>query len=357
MENKTQKELDKAKEHFYALRLVDCYNILRRYFDRLPFKPEREHGEYIGMFVRVLSEIGKKNELAFYLTELEKLEPKMGCSFVTYQLAVAYVNAEPPQHRQAVELLERFLKSHPTGDLAAKARMTLAYCYDSLYKDVAAVRRLIFSIVDFNDPSIGYLLATWRAKVLRDEGNFLEAEKIINRLLAELKPEKDWYSYFTARIISIGLYRDWGKMDLARQLLVETLNLAKEKPLRTVKRQLAVIQESFADQKVNLPIVFRIGKDAEVISYLNSTIDIDETRPFEKLTKLLLIQKKLTKDEIIKVLFERDYKSEIDDPVIYYHVHRVKKLLKKIGLANPNIVKKGLYYEFQGEVQLVEEAI
>lgn len=357
MEMKTQKELEKAKEHFYELRLVECYNILRRYFDRLPFKPEKEHGEYIGIFVRVLSEIGKKNELSFYLSELEKLEPKMFCPFVTYQLAVAYVNAEPPQLKQAVTLLERFLKSQTKGDLAAKAKMTLAYCYDSISKDVAAVKGLIFSINDFEDPSVGFLLETWKAKVFRDEGNFIEAEKTLKNLLNELTPERDWYAYFTAKIIFIGLYRDWEKMDLARQLLVETINLAKEKPLRTIKRQLSVIQESFAEHRAKLPLVVRVGKTGEVISYMDSTLDIDDSKPFEKLTKLLLIQKRLTKDEIIQALFNRDYCAESDDPIIYYHVHGVKKLLKKLGVANPNLVKKGPHYEFNETVQLVEEAL
>jgi len=357
MEMKTQKELEKAKEHFYELRLLECYNILRRYFDRLPFKPEKEHGEYIGIFVRVLSEIGKKNELSFYLSELEKLEPKTICPFITYQLAVAYVNSEPPQLKQAVLLLERFIKAQPKGDLAAKAKMTLAYCYDSISKDLAAVKGLIFSISDFEDPSVGFLLETWKAKVFRDEGNFIEAEKILKNLLNDLTPERDWYAYFTAKIIFIGLYRDWEKMDLARQLLVETLNLAKEKPLRTVKRQLSTIQESFADQKTNMPLVVRVGKGRDAISYMNASLEIDNSKPFEKLTKLLLIQKKLTKDEIVQALFEREYQEDTDDPMIYYHVHGVKKVLKRLGVANPNLVKKGPYYEFNGEVQLVEEAV
>ena len=59
METKIQKELEKAKEYFYQLKLAEAYSILRRYFDRLPFKPEPQHGEYMGMFIRVLSELGK----------------------------------------------------------------------------------------------------------------------------------------------------------------------------------------------------------------------------------------------------------------------------------------------------------
>ncbi|MFM8312689.1 MAG: hypothetical protein ACKOA8_00215, partial [Deltaproteobacteria bacterium] len=286
METKTQIELEKAKEYFYQLKLIESYNILRRFFDRLPFKPEPQHGEYIGMFIRVLSELGKKNELSFYVTELEKLEPKIQSPMISYQLAVAYVNADPPQLRLAVSLLEKFLKTQIQGDFIAKAKMTLAYCYDSISKDTAAVRKLIFSIEQIEEKSLSYLLETWKAKVLRDEGNYVESEKTLNLLLSYLKPEMDWYSYFTAKIISIGLYRDWGKMNLARQLLVETTQLSKEKPLRTVVRQLTAIRESFVEPKSDEPMILKIGNDKEVVCYQNHEFCFDNSKAFDKLTKL-----------------------------------------------------------------------
>ena len=68
--------LEEAREHFYAWRMLEAYNIFRRFFDRLPFSPEKEHAEYIGPFVRVLFELGKEFELKFYLAELEKLYQK-----------------------------------------------------------------------------------------------------------------------------------------------------------------------------------------------------------------------------------------------------------------------------------------
>ena len=80
MEEKSSKELEKAKEHFHKGKLLEAYNILRRYYDRLPFKPEKAHAIYIGMFMRVLSELGKRNELNFYMLALEKLQIKLNFS-------------------------------------------------------------------------------------------------------------------------------------------------------------------------------------------------------------------------------------------------------------------------------------
>ena len=74
MDLKTQKELEKAKELFYDGRLLDSYNIFRRFYDRSAFlSQETGHADYIGYFVRILLELGKDFELKFYLSELEKL--------------------------------------------------------------------------------------------------------------------------------------------------------------------------------------------------------------------------------------------------------------------------------------------
>lgn len=354
VENKTQIDIEKARGYFYQLKLADCYTILRRYFDRLPFKPEKGHAEFIGMFARVLSELGKKNELNFYLAELEKLETRIGNPEITYQLAMVYVNAEPPKLKLAMALLEKLLKNGQIGDYEAKAKMTLAYCYDSTSKDMAAIRELIFSIGPVEDLAVRNLLETWKAKVYRDEGDFTQAEKILESLLSSLKPESDWYSYFTAKIISIGLYRDWGKEDLARKLLLETISISKDKPLKTVKRQLEFIQASFADEKDDSPLVFKIADNKRVLFFRDQWVEINESKLTEKLASLLLIKKRLTKEEIVEALFSRNY-SEPDDSAIYYHIHGVKKFLKKLGLSNPKLEKSGPYYEFKGEVQLLQE--
>jgi deoxyribose-phosphate aldolase len=70
--------------------------------------------------------------------------------------------------------------------------------------------------------------------------------------------------------------------------------------------------------------------------------------------KVILETGLLTKEEIIEALFSRNY-SELDDSTIYYQIHGVKKFLKKLGLSNPKLEKSGPYYEFKGEVQLLEE--
>ncbi len=357
MELKTQKELAKAKGYFYQLKLVEAYNILRRYFDRLPFKPEKEHAEFIGMFVRILSELGKKNELSFYGSALQKLEKEIESPSITYQLAVVYVNADPPLLKLAIPLLEKIIRTSIATDYEAKAKMTLAYCYDEISNDVAAVRQLIYSIPISTDPSIQFLIETWKVKIYRDEKNFMEAERTLNKLWLRLTPEIDWYAYFTAKIIAIGLYRDSGNIKLAKQLLSETAAMAEEKPLKTVKRQLESIQKAFATGTESGPLVLEIKKGNSILTFLDQMLILNETRLTDKLTLCLLRQKTMTKEEIIFALFNRDYTASTDNTLIYYHVHGVKKNMKKIGVGTQYLEKKGIHYIFTGEVQLIEEAL
>ncbi|MSP18934.1 MAG: hypothetical protein EXR74_05125 [Bdellovibrionales bacterium] len=357
MELKTQKELAKAKSYFYQLKLIEAYNILRRYFDRLPFKPEKEHAEFIGMFVRILSELGKNSELSFYSSALQKLEKEIESPSITYQLAVVYVNADPPLLKLAIPLLEKLIRTSIAADYEAKAKMTLAYCYDEISNDVAAVRQLIYSIPTSTDLSIQFLIETWKVKIYRDEKNFVEAEKTLKNLLLRLTPEIDWYAYFTAQIIAIGLYQDSGNMNLAKQLLIETAAMAQEKPLKTVKRQLESIQKAFITGKEIGPLVLELKKGHSVLTFLDQMLILNETRLTDKLTLCLLRQKTMTKEEIITALFNRDYAASTDNALIYYHVHGVKKNMKKIGVDTQYLEKKGIHYIFTGEVQLIEEAL
>ncbi len=54
MNSKLEKQLEEAKAHFYAWRMLDAYNILRRFFDRLPFQPDKKEIVYlfVGRMIR-----------------------------------------------------------------------------------------------------------------------------------------------------------------------------------------------------------------------------------------------------------------------------------------------------------------
>ena len=106
MDSKTHKQLEEAKGYFYLGRLLEAYGILRRYFDRLPFKPEKGHAEYIGIFARVLLELGKENDLKFYMVELERLYQKSREPAIAYPLAVVYAYLSAPKMESAKAVLE-----------------------------------------------------------------------------------------------------------------------------------------------------------------------------------------------------------------------------------------------------------
>src|SRR5687768_15731174 len=116
MESKNQKQLEEAKALFYAWRLVEAYNIFRRYFDRLPFKPERAHAEYIGMFVRTLVELGKDYELKFYVAELERWHEKARLPEIAYPLAFVYYHLTPPRFEASRALFESIVKDPTARD-------------------------------------------------------------------------------------------------------------------------------------------------------------------------------------------------------------------------------------------------
>lgn len=163
--------LSQAKGHFYSLRLNEAYTLFRRFFDRLPFNPEQSHAEYIGMFARVLAELGKTSELKFYMGELERWYAKSPDPAIAYQLGVVYSYLPEPRIEAARRLFERLMRDPNAQSYRLKARMMLADYYD-VKNDIAACRQLIFGVeLDAIDDFILRLMyRVWRAKILRDEG-------------------------------------------------------------------------------------------------------------------------------------------------------------------------------------------
>ena len=179
--------LEQAKQHFYALRLLDAYAIFRRYFDRIPFQPEKQHAEYIGMFARTLTELGKTAELKFYMGELERWNAKLKDPTIAYQLAIVYSYMPEPRIELARQIFEQLIRDPNAQDYRLKARMMLADYYDSK-KDLGACRNLIFGL-DLNevkDPTLRLMYQIWRAKILRDEKKFEEALACLDEIFSKI---------------------------------------------------------------------------------------------------------------------------------------------------------------------------
>ena len=186
MDSKTLHNLEQAKAYTYALRMVDAYNIFRRYYDRLPFQPEREHAEYIGLFARVLAELGKEYELNFYVTALEKLNDSLNDFGVKYQLGVIYRYLAIPRPEASRKVLEEILKDPNGKDFHARAKVMLADYYDTYKDDVGACRRLIFSIEPQADTTLQVYVDIWKAMIIRNEGNLVEAERMLLAMLTHM---------------------------------------------------------------------------------------------------------------------------------------------------------------------------
>jgi tetratricopeptide (TPR) repeat protein len=352
MDSKIQNNLLQAKAHFYSQRLVEAYNILRRYFDRLPFKPEDEHGEYIGMFVRVLAELGKDYELNFYLTELEKLHEKNNHPAIIYQLATVYTYL--PRMEAAKKLFETIIRDPNAKKYRDKARMNLAVYYDQVHDDVAACRSLIDSIEDTSDPDFSVLVEIWKGKLLRDEKKFAEGEVLLAKLVERLDPAVNWYSYFAAKNNLALVYICLGEMDKARRILGELTTLVRGRHFKCIAVQLAELQRLLKfDGKSSLIRVI-CGETESTIEYESKTLSLNGKTPSDKL--LLQLAKKgfLEKTFIVKSLYSRAYDAERDNKLIYYHIHSLRKRLKTLGLPGTAITNEAEGYRLIPEVETVE---
>jgi tetratricopeptide (TPR) repeat protein len=352
MDSKIQNNLLQAKAHFYSQRLVEAYNILRRYFDRLPFKPEDEHGEYIGMFVRVLAELGKDYELNFYLGELEKLHEKAAQPAIMYQLATIYTYL--PRMEAARKLFEAIIRDPKAQKYRDKARMNLAVYYDQVHDDVAACRSLIDSIEDTSDPDFAVLVEIWKGKLLRDEKKFAEGEQLLSQLVQRLDPKANWYSYFAAKNNLALLFICLGETKKAKDILAELTALIRGRHFKCISVQLAELQRLLTSEGKTSVIRVICGETENTIEYENKTLSLNGKSPSDKLLLQLAKKRFLDKAFIVKSLYSRTYDAGRDSKLIYYHIHSLRKRLKTLGLPGTAIANEGEGYRLVPEVETIE---
>jgi hypothetical protein len=357
MDSKIQKSLEQARAYFYSLKLVESYNILRRYFDRLPFQPEKGHAEFIGMFVRILSELGKEYELNFYLGELEKLHDKYNQPEVTYQLAVVYAYLTEPRLESSRKLLEAIVRNPAAQTYHAKAKMMLADYYDRVNGDVAACRQLIDSIADVSDPVMVPLVKIWKAKVLRDERRFDEAQTQLNEVFDSLRPEENWYAFFCAKIIQAGLFVKRGTPKDVGPIIEEIRALFAGRNFKSVAYQLGALEKLVRSDREMTVLRFTQEASQTILSYENKSLPLNAKSPSDKLLLLLAKRGYLDKAFIVKSLYARTYDAERDDKLIYYHIHSLRKRLKLLGLPPDAITNDGDGYRLRPEVETLGEGL
>lgn len=337
MGNRAGFELEKAKEHFQALRLQDAYTLFRRFYDRLPFRHQPEHAEYMGMFIRVLYELGRENELFFYRKELEKLFHQYRSAELGYQLAMTYLTENRSDLIHAKDLLEELIPQAQTEWLSCRIKMALANCYDILDGDVAACTLIIDSLKEPADPYLRDLYWIWKAKNLRDRERLDDAESILQRVLARVNPSYNWYAYFSAKIIQGGIYLQRGDFESLVNLVTEVRGYCEKNPLRTIRRQIESLADAIRGQVPNQELSYVQKGSVMALTYNGKSISLNGKVPWEKLLLLLMHKKVAPKEKIIEHLYERPYAGASDDKLIYSHIHSVKKCLKRLGIPGEPI--------------------
>ena len=355
MDPKITSQLEEAKAHFYSWRLWEAYNVLRRFFDRIPFKPEKEHAEYVSMFARILSELGKERELLFYMGELEKWQERTKDPQITYSLGVVYRSLSEPKWQKAKDLFETLLVGNTPIDIKTKARLMLANYY-AIQGEISACRLLIDAIAPPpEDQKLARLVVIWSANILRMEGKPEAAQEVLEGLLREVSAQSDWYAFFSAQLILSQVSMDKGEFPLAREILADLRALFEAKGFKSVLLQIedadALLKERIRESEVEL----RLSRKETTLIVDKRRWVFSKTRTKEKLLLLLLEEKNLGKEAIIHRLYGRAYKGEKDDKLIYHHIHCLRKELERLGVSGKTIVFEQNEYRLILKISVTRE--
>jgi len=357
MDSKIQKNLQTAKGHYYAMRLVEAYNILRRYYDRLPFQAEAEHAEYIGMFLRILSELGKTFELHFYMETLEKLHAKTPHPAIAYQLGMVYFFLKEPRYEAGKKMLESLLRHPDAQDYHIRAKMMLAQYYKTVHSDIGASRQLIDSIGVCNDPHLQPLISVWQAVILLEEKNYAEAEITLRSVLASTTLETNWYACFVAKLNLACVFIERREVDKASQMIAEIEELFKGKNFKLLNFHIAELKKVIVAQSKPGPMKLSLIDGEKILTYEKKSLSLNTKIPSDKLLMLLAKRGYLDKAFIVKTLYSRSYDAKRDDKLIYYHIHTLRKRLGEMGVPSDAILSEDGGYRLVSEVETLEEEL
>ncbi len=347
--------LDAARDHFYALRFNDAYHILRRFFDRLPFQPDPDHAEYMGIFARVLSELGKSSELKFYMPILEnwwslRRDPAMG-----YALAVLYRSLPDPRPEPMRKVLEEVLSGECTHGYRARAKILLAYYYDWAKDDLVTCRAVIEGMEEPEDQNTRTLWQIWRAKILRDQLKLDEAQAELDKVFAAVSMETDWYGYFSAKVIQAGIKAARGDRAGALSVVADVKRDFANKNLKTVN----ILIENM-EARVNKrpePPSMRLRQEARrsILTFGRSSVTFKKNTPVERVFDLLARLGSASKIQIVEEALARPYLGSRDDKLVYHHIHSLREKFRQLGLPEDVLELDGEEYRFLANVQKDEE--
>ncbi len=343
--------LEEAREHCRSWRVLEAYNIFRRYFDRLPFSPEKEHAEYIGWFVRTLFELGKDFELKFYLSELEKLYQKRKDPHIAYTLGFIYSFSGPEKMESSRQIFESIVRDSQAANYHAKSKMMLADYY--LRKDdLFSCRTAIESIGPVEDPQLSPLIEIWRAVILRRESKLQEAKDIVVRVILSIDCKREWYAYFSAMNLLAMIHVDTGDLPRAEIAVGELEKLFERGKFQTIRTQIEALQTLIQEKKGSGPVqLVKRDTDFYEVFHKNQSLRLNPKVTQDRLLLTLLKKGFLEKAFIVKGIYGREYLAEKDDKLIYYHVHILRKRLRILGLPAEVLVSEKDGYRWATPVE------
>lgn len=354
MDSRTQQKLEEAKNLALTQHLVESYNIFRRFYDRLPFQIDQEHADYIGVFTRVMSELGKNEDLAFYISELEKRNETQSSPGIRYQLAFMYTYLPTPRVTAACKILENLIRDSEAAEFHSKAKMLLAHLYDVLDKDVGLIRKLIFSIEPSDDPFNQVLVDIWKAKVLRNEGDFVAAETAVLDLISRIESEKNWYAYFSAKLILGGIYLRTGETRKVKAIIREIRTVFAGRRFKHVANQIEELERNVNTKLKTTSLSLRCGLTQTTLSSDGKTVTLDKKGTADRFL-LLLARRGFANNEVItRKLFSRSYQSDRDDKLLQQEFYSVKSRVAELGLPEEVIVQEEAGYRLLSKVEIFD---
>ncbi|NBW99638.1 hypothetical protein EBR03_08715 [bacterium] len=337
MIDKQKKELERAKELFFSWQLHEAYAIFRRFFDRLPFAPQTEHALYLSFFIRCMLELGKERELDFYLNQIETLSNKWRTPELRYQLAEASLLGPTKNKARAKALLNEVIADPQALHLHVKAKMFLAYCYDLEGADIASCKQIIDSIPDSEDRVTQLNVELWRIKIIRDSGQPESAETQLKKFIAKIDPKRDWYAYFSAKILLGGVFILLGKIEEAQFIIAETQKLVEASPFRTPKVQLKALEEKLNVAPPVPEFLCEQGIRSWRLSFQKKSIEIKHQTGAAKLFELFCKKEWVDKNLMAKKLLKKEYVPTEDDNRIHFQVHTLRKILLELEAGSDPI--------------------
>lgn len=355
MEAATRQKLEHAKGLCYSWRIVEAYSIFRKFFDRLPFKVEEEHAEYIGLFVRVLLELGKEYELKFYMTKLEELHATVKSPAVAYQLGYVYVHLKEPKTKTARQIFEAIVDDPDAAKFHVKAKLMLLSDHQDA-GNLVACRQILDSIAEpLEDSSLTSLVRIWRALICRDEGNYDEGIRLLKGVLATVALEDNWYVHFSAKISLAKILLKKGDVESCKTLLVELRAAFTGKRLKSIEAQMAYLEQLLSQQGTQ-ELRLIVDGHKQRLAHGTKTLELDPATQTGKILSALAKRGSVSKDSLVKALCGRAYIPGADDALLSICMHRARRKLSNLGLPDRMIKHEAGRYRLVPKVEILKES-